>query len=49
MIERKAFHANPKHQYRVSQYEEYDHSVHKKKNGDYFKYPSLSEFTSEHY
>ena len=44
---RKALHANPKHQYRVSQCGEYDCQANKKKNGDYYKNPSLSHFTNE--
>ena len=30
MVERKAFLANPKHQYRLSQYGEHDYGAHKK-------------------
>ena len=41
MMERNAFLANPKHQYRVSQWEEHDYSAHNKKNGDYYGYPSF--------
>ena len=48
MVERKAVHANPKHQYRVSKYGEQDCSAHHEKNGDYNKYPSLTYFTDEH-
>ena len=48
MVERKAFLANPKHQYHVSQREEHDCSTHNEKNGDYNEYPSLSDFTDEH-
>ena len=47
-VERKAFLANPKHQYHVSQREKCDCSAHNKKNGDYYEYPSLSCFTVEH-
>ena len=39
MVERKASLANPKLQYRVSQYGEHDSSAHKEKNGDYYEYP----------
>ena len=48
MVERKAFLANPKHQYHVSKYGEHDCSAYNKKNGDYFEYPSLTHFTEEH-
>ena len=34
MVERKAFHANPKYQYCVSQSGEHDCRVDNKKNGD---------------
>ena len=47
MVERKAFPANQKHQYCVSQRGEHDCSAHNKKNGDYYDYPSLSHFTDE--
>ena len=47
MVERKAFLANPKHQYCVSQWGEHDYSAYDKKNGDYYKYPSLSHFINE--
>ena len=43
----KAFRANSKHQYHVSQCRELDCCVNKKKNGDYYEYPSLSYFTDE--
>ena len=42
MVETKAFHANPKHQYHVPQRGEHDCGVNNKKNGDYYEYPSLS-------
>ena len=42
MVEKKAFHANPKHQYCISQCREHDCSAHKRKNGDYHVYPTLS-------
>ena len=48
MVERKAFLANLKHPYLVSQYEEHDRKAHIKKNGDYYEYPSLPHFTNEH-
>ena len=44
----KAFVANPKHQYRVSKHGELDCSAHNEKNGDYYKYPSLTYFTNKH-
>ena len=47
MVERKAFLPNPKHQYRVSKLGEHFCSAKNKKNGDYYEYPSLSNFTSE--
>ena len=47
-MEIKAFLANPRHQYRVSQLGEHDYSAHNKKNEDYYKHPSLSNFTDEH-
>ena len=43
----KAFLENPKRQYRVSQCGEYGYSANKKKNRDYYEYPSLSLFTDE--
>ena len=46
-MERKAFAANPKHPYLVSQYGKHDYSANNKMNGDYNKYPSLSNFTDE--
>ena len=48
MVERKAFIANPKHQYRVSQCGEHDSGAHNKNNEDHYEYPSLSHFTDEH-
>ena len=48
MVERKAFLANPKHQYRVSQHGENDYSAHNENNGDYNEFPSLSHYTNEH-
>ena len=47
-VERKAFLANPKHQYFVSQWGEHDGRAHNEKNRDYNEYPSLSYFTNEH-
>ena len=47
-METKAFLANLKHQYRVSQWVEYDCSAHNEKNGDYNEYPILSHFMHEH-
>ena len=48
IVVRKTFLANPKHQDRVSQYGEHDCNANNKKNGDYYEYPSLSQFTDEH-
>ena len=48
MVEWKAFLANPKHQYCVSQYGEQDCSAHNKENGDYNEYPSLSHFADKY-
>ena len=48
MVERKAFLANPKHQYRASQRGELDCSAHNKKNRDYYEYPILSHYIDEH-
>ena len=47
MAKRKAFHANPKHKYHVSQCGEHDYSANNNKNGDYNEYPSLSHLTGE--
>ena len=44
---KKAFLANSKHQYRVSQYGEHDFHANNKRNGDYYEYPSLSHFTNK--
>ena len=44
---KKAFPANSKHQYRVSQCREDDSCFNNKKNGDYYEYPSFSHFTDE--
>ena len=48
MMEGKAFLANPKLQYRVSQCGEHYCSAHNEKNGDYYEYPSLFYFVDEH-
>ena len=48
MVEKKAFLANPKHQYHVSQQAGLDCNAHNKKNGVYYEYLSLSYFTDEH-
>ena len=48
MVERKAFLANPKNQYHVSQCGEYDCSAHNKTNVDYYEYPSLTRFIEGH-
>ena len=47
MMERKAFLAYPKHQYRVSKCGEHDFSANNKMNGDHYEYPSLSHLTGE--
>ena len=47
MVERKAFLANPKHQYLVFQCGEHDRNANNKKNGDYYKYLGLSHLTDE--
>ena len=44
---KKAFHANPKHQYRVSQYGERDCCANSKKKRDCYEHPCLSYFTDE--
>ena len=44
-MEKEAFLANPKTQYRVSQWGEPDCSAYNKKNGDYYEYPTLSYLT----
>ena len=44
---RKAFLANPKHQYHVSKYGEHYCHANNKNNGDYYEYPSLYHFTNE--
>ena len=44
---KKAFHANPKHQYRVSQCGEHDCHANNKRNRDCYEYRSLSHFTDE--
>ena len=44
MVERKAFLADPKHQYRVFQCGERDCSAHNKKNGDYYDFPNFDSF-----
>ena len=41
MMERKAFPANPKHQYYLSYWEGHDCGAHNKKNGDYYGYPGF--------
>ena len=48
MVESKAFLANPKHQYHVSQRGEHDCGAHNKKNVDYYEHPSLIHFMDEH-
>ena len=44
---KKAFPANMKHQYHVSQCGELDCCINNKKNGDYHVHPHLSHFTDE--
>ena len=44
---KKSFLANPKHQYRVSQFGEHDCSANNNKNGDYNECPSLSHLMDE--
>ena len=44
---KKAFLANPKHHYHVSQCGEHDRPVNNKKNGDYYESHSLYHFTNE--
>ena len=48
MVDRKAFLANPKHQYRVSKCGEQDCSAYNEENGDYNENPSLFHFTDKH-
>ena len=48
MVERKVFHANPMHQYCVSESGEQDCRAHNKKNVAYYEYPSLTHFEDEH-
>ena len=48
MVEKKALLANPKHQHRVSQWGKHDCSANKKKNRDYYEYPSVTHLTDEH-
>ena len=45
--ERKAFLANPRCQYGVSQCGEQDYSADNKRNGDCYENPSLTHFTDE--
>ena len=44
---KKALLANSKHQYHVSECGEHYYHAKNKKNGYYYKYPSLSHFTDE--
>ena len=44
---KKSFSCKPKASICVSQRKEHDCSAHNKKNGDYYKNPSLSHFTDE--
>ena len=44
---KKAFLANPTHQYHVSQRGEHDCLANSKKKGDYYEYPSFSHLTDE--
>ena len=45
--EKKALLANPRRQYRVSQYREHDCHANNKKNRDYYEFPSLPYFTDK--
>ena len=47
MVEKKAFLANPKPQYHISQRGEHDCSANNKKSGFYYEYPSLTHFKDE--
>ena len=49
MKEKKAFLANPKHQYCPSQGGEHDCRANNKKTEDYYAHPSLSHLMDEHY
>ena len=44
---KKAFPANPNHQYHAFHYGEHDCNANNKKNGDCYGYPCLSHFTDE--
>ena len=44
---KKAFPANPKHQYHVPQCGKQDCHANNKKNGNYYEYPSVSHLTGE--
>ena len=48
MGEGKGFVANARHQYNVSQCRKHDCSAHNKKNEDYYKYPSSTDFMDKH-
>ena len=45
---KKTLHANPQHQYHISQCGEHDCHANDKNNRDGYAYPSLSYFTDEH-
>ena len=47
MARRKAFLANPKCQYCISELGEHDCSAYNENNRDYYEYPSLSHFTDK--
>ena len=47
MVERKAFLANLKQQYHVSQWGGHDCSANNQKNRFYYEYPSLTHFIDE--
>ena len=47
MVKKKAFLANPKHQYRVSHCEKHDCSTHNEMNEDYNEYLSFPHFMDE--
>ena len=47
MVEKKAFPTNLKFLYHPSQYGEHNCGANNKKNGDYYEYPSLSDFMNK--
>ena len=48
MVEKKAFLTNLEHQCHVSQCGEHDSRAYRKKNVDYYEYPSLIHLTDEY-